>query len=234
MMIGICDDEPVFIDLFSRQVRAYMKENYPFRFELRTFTDSADLLENITEIDLLFLDIEMGENDSGIQIKQRISSLQADIRIVFVTSHCEITADAFGKNVYAFLQKKDAEARLPSVLDDVLKDFDSGQLELEDIDGITRSIQPAHIKYIEVRDKFTEVYLKDDTLTFRLPLKEWWTLLPAGKFGMASRYCIVNFSYLCGSLLKWNLTIDGRRIDVPKSRKRTFKEAYQKYMRSSI
>ena len=173
----------------------------------------------------------MGETDSGIQIKNQLASWGTDIRIVFVTSHCEMTEAAFGRNVYAFLQKKDIENRLVSVLDDVLRDFDTGQLELEDANGISRHIRPSQIRYIEVFNKYTQVCLKDNKLTFRLPLKEWWELLPSGRFGWASRYCIVNFGFLRGSVLKWNLTVDGKRIDVPKGRKRAFKEAYQQYMR---
>ena len=231
MTIGICDDEQIFTDLLSSGIRAYMKAKEQSGYELRIYTDSTDLLESITELDLLFLDIEMGEKDSGIQVKKHISYLETDIRIVFVTSHCEMVEDAFGRNVYAFLQKKDIETRLVSVLDNVLKDFDSDLLELKDVNGITHRIQPAQIKYIEVLDKYTQVYLKDDKMSFRLPLKEWWKRLPAGRFGRANRYCIVNFSYLCGSVIRWDLTIDGKRIDVPKSRKRAFKEAYQQYMR---
>lgn len=229
MRIGICDDEQIFTDMFSSRIMAYMKKKGQSDYELKIYTDSADLLESLTETDLLFLDIEMGETDRGIQIKKYISSLETDVRIVFVTSHCEMAENAFGRNVYAFLQKKDIETRLESVLDDVLRDFD--QIELEDVNGVTHRIRLSQIKYIEVYNKYTEVYLKDDKLTFRQPLQEWWEQLPARRFGMASRYCIVNFSYLCGSVLKWNLTIDGKPIAVTKNRRHAFKEAYQQYMR---
>lgn len=231
MVIGICDDEQVYTDLLSNKISEYMAAKEKSGYEIRIFTDSADLLENITELDLLFLDIEMGETDSGIQIKNQIASWETDIRIVFVTSHCEMTEAAFGRNVYAFLQKKDIENRLVSVLDDVLRGGGSGQLELEDVNGVPRHIRPSQIRYIEVFNKYTQVYLKDNKLTFRLPLKEWWELLPRGRFGWASRYCIVNFGFLRGSVFKWNLTVDDKRIDVPKGRKRALKEAYQQYMR---
>lgn len=231
MMIGICDDEQSFADIFSSKVRAYMNKKGQSDYELRIYTDSTDLLESITEMDILFLDIEMGEKDSGIQIKKSISSLETDVRIVFVTSHYEMSEAAFGRNVYAFLQKKDIETRFESVMDEVLKDFDYDRMELEDVNGIIRCIRSSQIKYIEVFDKYTIVYLKDEKLTFRQPLKEWWKQLPAGPFGRASRYCIVNFSYLCGSVFKWNLTIDGKALDVTKSRRHAFKEAYQEYMR---
>lgn len=231
MVIGICDDEQIFTDLLSDKIRSYMEAKGTSGYEIIIFMDREDLLENIAELDILFLDIEMGETDSGIQIKNQLASWGTDIRIVFVTSHCEMTEAAFGRNVYAFLQKKDIENRLVSVLDDVLRDFDTGQLELEDANGISRHIRPSQIRYIEVFNKYTQVCLKDNKLAFRLPLKEWWELLPSGRFGWASRYCIVNFGFLRGSVLKWNLTVDGKRIDVPKGRKRAFKEAYQQYMR---
>ncbi len=231
MVIGICDDEQIFTDLLSRKVRAYMDAQGKSGYEIRIFTDTADLLESIMDLDVLFLDIEMGETDSGIQIKNHLSSLETDIRIIFVTSHFEMTEDAFGRNVYAFLQKKDIDSRLDAVLDDVLRDFNPCVLELEDVNGVWRRIRPFQIRSIEVLDKYTEVYLKERRLTFRLPLKEWWKLLPDGRFGWASRYCIVNFDFLRGSVRKWELIVDGRRVDVPKTRKRAFKEAYQQYMR---
>lgn len=74
-------------------------------------------------------------------------------------------------------------------------------------------------------------YIKDKRLICRISLKEWWRRLPVGKFCVASRFCIVNFSYLSGSIFKWNLTIDGKSIAVPKGRRREFKNAYMLYMR---
>jgi len=70
MRIGICDDEQIFTDMFSSRIMAYMKKKGQSDYELKIYTDSADLLESLTETDLLFLDIEMGETDLGIQIKK--------------------------------------------------------------------------------------------------------------------------------------------------------------------
>lgn len=74
MVIGICDDEQIFTDLLSDKIRSYMEAKGTSGYEIIIFMDREDLLENIAELDILFLDIEMGETDSGIQIKNQLAS----------------------------------------------------------------------------------------------------------------------------------------------------------------
>lgn len=127
MVIGVCDKEKNFTELLDSKIRDYMEKKGHSDFEIRKFTNSRDLLKCITEMNLVLLDIEVEEKNSGIWVKNYVSFLRRDIRLIFVTKHSEMIMEAFGKYVYAFLQKKDIDTRLDLVLDKALMDFDFEQ-----------------------------------------------------------------------------------------------------------
>lgn len=127
MVIGGCDKEKNFTELLDSKIRDYMEKKGHSDFEIRKFTNSRDLLKCITEMNLVLLDIEVEEKNSGIWVKNYVSFLRRDIRLIFVTKHSEMIMEAFGKYVYAFLQKKDIDTRLDLVLDKALMDFDFEQ-----------------------------------------------------------------------------------------------------------
>lgn len=86
--IAICDDEPLFVDKISALAERY-KNEVNSSIVISKYTDGKNLVENIKNIDLLFLDVEM-PNVDGFQVAKEIRKLELDCSICFLTSICEM------------------------------------------------------------------------------------------------------------------------------------------------
>lgn len=100
MNIAIIDDEPVFLDI----IQDYLKTITSYEIETYSFTSIKDLEQSPIPYDLLLLDIDMPDYD-GIQYSQT----HKDKKIIFVTNYSSRMKEAFGSNVYGFIEKTDTQ-----------------------------------------------------------------------------------------------------------------------------
>ena len=231
MIVAICDDEQVFIDILFDKTQEYISANKLTNISVRTYTSETSLMTELSSIDILFLDIEMDDSESGIRIKNLICELNNDIRIIFVTSHFEMVEDAFGKNVLGFLKKSDIDSKFDYYMSLALRGLLDDILKIEDYNGLVQKINPTKVKYVKVSGKYTDVLYGDETFVFRMSLNEWERILPKDRFCMSDRSTLVNFDHIEGSVLKWDLKIAGKPLNVIRSRKKHFKEMYKIYLR---
>mgnify|MGYP000803683473 FL=1 len=110
MHIGICDDE--------ENVRAYIRkliEQQNEECQITEYASGEELLqaekENSEKIDVLFLDIAMGDID-GMSVAKQLRQIQADKEqaawgslplLIFVTGYSEYMPDAFSVNAFQYL-----------------------------------------------------------------------------------------------------------------------------------
>lgn len=100
MNIAIVDDEPIFLEIIQNNLQDIVNEN----IETYSFTSVKDMERTDTIFDFILLDIDMPDCD-GIQY----SIHHRDVKIVFITSHSSRMKDAFGSNVYGFIEKDDSK-----------------------------------------------------------------------------------------------------------------------------
>ena len=112
MHIGICDDE--------ENVRAYIRkliEQQNEECQITEYASGEELLqaekENSEKIDVLFLDIAMGDID-GMSVAKQLRQIQADKEqaawgslplLIFVTGYSEYMPDAFSVNAFQYIVK---------------------------------------------------------------------------------------------------------------------------------
>jgi two-component system, LytTR family, response regulator len=70
------------------------------------------------EPDVIFLDINMAQMN-GIELAEKIRSLNDKVQIVFVTAHTKLFKEAKRVGSHAFLLKPVSKAKLKAVLDDL-------------------------------------------------------------------------------------------------------------------
>ena len=103
IIIGICDDDIEARQQIENLVMDYEQKNL-LVMEIHQFSCAKDLLEYPKRLDLLYLDIELGE-DSGIDVVPIIRKKHPDIEIIFVTSHWKYFIHSHRLNVFQFLTK---------------------------------------------------------------------------------------------------------------------------------
>jgi two-component system, LytTR family, response regulator len=92
------DDEPLALDI----IKDYITQ-VPFLKLLKTFNEGISVIEYLSsnDVDLIFLDIEMG----GISGTQLLKTLQKKPRVIMTTAYRNYAIDAFDLNVTDYLLK---------------------------------------------------------------------------------------------------------------------------------
>lgn len=102
--IGICDDEKIYIKQIKDIILEFSKEN-AFPVDIIEYENGKQLIDDKIQFHLLFLDIEMKELN-GIDLKNLLDKSFNNCKIIFVSNYENRMVDAFGKNVIAFINKK--------------------------------------------------------------------------------------------------------------------------------
>lgn len=143
MRIAIVDDQKEFLDIISRKVK---RLRYPFD----TYTSVNDVTG---QYDLMLLDIEMPDYD-GIQYAKQ----NKNQNIIFITTHLERVKEAFGSNVYGFLEKSDSDSVFQEVIKNVMQEIINKKY-------ITFKIDQENKKFI-IKDIVYFQYIKYKTIGF--------------------------------------------------------------------
>lgn len=146
------DDKNLLNDLYKILESIFMK--YDFDAEIVFYsTDVNELLNYIKnyKVDVLFLDIDLKSNLSGLEIAELVRSSNKDCYIIFETAHLEYGLIAYKYKTFDFICKP---VTLQRVEDCVLRLFD-------DISGLTK-------KFVRINNKNTIIaesdikYIKKD------------------------------------------------------------------------
>lgn len=119
LRIGICDDVyDARLVLRAALERAAEKRRITAAFF--EFSAGENLLRwlesHAGELDLVFLDLEMGEVD-GIETARRLRAADEGLQIVFVTGHADRVFDGYGVGALGYLLKPPAPEALEEMLD---------------------------------------------------------------------------------------------------------------------
>ena len=136
----ICDDNPNILDKFSKILEGiFIKHNYDAQIGLKT-TDTDILLDYIDEnrTDVLFLDINLKANTSGLEIASKVRERNKNTYFIFTTAHLEYAMMAYKFKTFDYLAKPVTAERLEET---VVRLFD-------DINGLPK-------KYIKIDNKKT-------------------------------------------------------------------------------
>ena len=117
LRIALCDDEENARDALRIQLEKLMDElEDEIVYE---FSNGRTCINWLTahpgEVDLLFLDVEMGK-ENGMDAAKKIRTVNRDLLIVFVTGYTDYVFDGYQVNALDFLVKPVSPEKLKEVL----------------------------------------------------------------------------------------------------------------------
>ncbi len=148
--LGICDDNEK--DL--RKIYKICKETISkvkMEYKITMYNSGYKLLLDISEINLLILDIDMPEIN-GIDIKNQIQNLNKDIIIIFVTNYNKFMHMAFGIHVYGFIEKKDINIQFQKMLVSAINMMERYVIINEELDS-------RNIRYIKSERVYSDLFM---------------------------------------------------------------------------
>lgn len=185
MKILVCDDEEKFV---SSLVRALEKIfiNLNIEVSIVTFTDATKViqyLESFRDIDIVFMDIMMGEIN-GYDVAKDISKLDSRIKIIFLSATAAYAIKGYDIKATRYLIKPLKVHRLQAVLQQVIEEIQRQENNyiIEKNDQGIHKIFIDEIIYIETADRHTIIHTVSENVLSYKSMKEHEKRLQYGRF----------------------------------------------------
>ena len=226
--IIICDDDKTSVDKLSQLVKEYCQQSN-MDYTLSAYTTGGDLLAgDIASCHLLFLDVDMGE-ENGIAIAHEIRKTNKDVIIVYVSGYVQYAPAGYNVKAFAYILKNDLDGLFKTTMDDVVKqlDFRGMVYKVKTIDGEI-SLPLKNILYIESFDKITETHtnLPQSKYTVRQPLTDAVKQLADKGFLQIHKSYLVNMQHIT-KLKNYTIVLtDGTPLPAAQKRWKEIMQAY--------
>lgn len=234
MKIAVCDDNEQIIAQISELIRDFFTQKEISGYEILAFRDGESLLSADTDIDILFLDIEMPGLD-GIYVGNEIKKLHPEIITFIVTSYMEYLDEAMKFRVFRYLSKPIEKQRFFRNMNDAIDMYNSINITtaIETKDGV-QTILTSSIVTVEIRDKKVIIYTPNQSYISVQPFQYWIDILPHNMFFRTHRSFIVNFKYITSfDHYTVNIINDLTRVYLTRRKYNAFKQAYYMYLEST-
>ena len=233
--IAICDDEANIRAYLISLIRA---QSCPC--EIVEYASAGDCLADTQEIDLLFLDIELNTDRSGLdgmalarKIRERATVTQPVI--IFVTGYERYVFDAFDVGAFQYLLKPVDEEKFAQVFARAVAQIGTTKEKL----GRVLTLQSANtsktvpldsIYYIESNNHKVELHLKNGEFACYAKIGDLELELQDQFFRIHKGY-LVNLSYVAG-YSKRSLTLtNGEELLLSKYKYQDFVKAYLHFLK---
>lgn len=167
-------------------------------FEIETVSESDKLIECVTthpNLDVVFLDIRVGENADGIDLAKKINLLSPKVAVVFLTGYIEYATDVYDARHIYFVLKEELEQRLESIfmkLDFSIAARNRGYVHLH-AKGKELVVREENILFLERKGRSTVIKCKGECIEVSEKLSELEEKLNPIVFVRCHNSYIVNF-----------------------------------------
>ena len=233
--IAICDDEA--------NIRSYLSSLIGVQScpcEIVEYASAGDCLADHREIDLLFLDIELATDRSGLDgmaLARKIREQATGTKpvIIFVTGYERYVFDAFDVGAFQYLLKPVDEEKFAQVFSRAVAQIGTAKekpgrvLTLQSA-NTSKTVPLDSIYYIESSNHKVELHLKDGEFACYAKIGDLELELQDQFFRIHKGY-LVNLSYVAGySKTEVTLT-NGERLLLSKYKYQDFVKAYLHFLK---
>ncbi|WP_449077983.1 LytR/AlgR family response regulator transcription factor [Ruminococcus sp.] len=228
MLIAICDDEPLFCKILKDKLYSYSNKNN-LNYCVDVFYDGQELLSEIREYDIVFLDYQM-PNIDGLATAKEIRKRNMLSMIVFISSFPEVVYKTFQYDTFRFLIKPLKDEELYEALDSFRKKKGLHYPVLIYSGGEHIKIYTGDIVYIEADGRNCIIRTVKDSISCTKSIKYVFSLLPSNCFFFTHRSYVVNFN----SILSFNKNsiklINGEVAKISRDRYSEFLDSLNTYL----
>lgn len=190
LRIAICDDEPILCRELKEKI-----EKLDSGHDIDVFHSGQRLFRCVETYDIIFLDIEMPEED-GMETAEKLRAQNCKSYLVFLTSHGEYMPEAFKVKAFRFLTKPIDEGHLKEALSGVKKELaDTKQIIVSNF-GREIVVDVKDIVYICADRKSTRVHMVKQEIETGNPLKYWISELGCIDFCQTHKSYLVSLRHI--------------------------------------
>lgn len=196
MRLAVCDDDKYFLQALEAKLRTF-----PFVEQVATFSRAESLFAELAEgtgFDALLMDIDLGEEHTGLEYAGRLYRLAPHLPVIYVTGYndrfCQwvLLSDA---NLAGYLTKPVDDAMLGRYLSKVLR----SQAEARNLtfrqQGVLHCVCAERIIYVESRNHTVLIHTEETTYTVYEKLDDILARLPES-FHQCHKSYLVNLRWI--------------------------------------
>lgn len=229
LRIAIVDDESEARRRLRNIVNITMI-NHKVDYKVEEFQSGSELFkEDIDTFDIIFLDIEMND-ENGIEVSKELKKKEFSSIIIFVTSFDAYVRNAFGLNVYAYIMKDEIDVVVPRTLISLLKDMDKKTYIVLHGDQGPLTMKFVDILYFIIEERKIYIHTYNDKIrVYGTSLKKLSVNLNESFLYPNSKY-ILNASHI-KSIENGAIILDNDEcIFISKGKFKRFNEEYKNFL----
>ena len=230
MKILICDDEKMYLETLTAQIREYMS-GHGILCEIIATTDPVKIYNSNIRFDLAFLDIQMTGID-GIALAKELRLRNSRTALFFITNYDEYQDDAMDLQAFRFFEKPFNVTRLYAGLDKAMEHIDGAYVDVYLFGGGEhRRVLVDDILYITRLNRKVILVTRDREYTPNQRYDELCQMLPSLFFYHIHKSFFVNLHYVERYAYSEVYMTDGSRLPVAPRRQTAFHKFWFNYLR---
>lgn len=234
--IVICDDDSLLLHKVSSKVKQFM-DHKGYGFTMNTFQTGGELIQSCTMQEegyqLAFLDINIGENEDGFKVAEKLRQLYQDkIVIIFFTAHDEYVFQCFEYSPFAFIRKSKLDEELFPILDRAIVQLNKYKNEIQIFKTVQgeRKIDLSKVMYFERLGRKTIIVTESESYETNYQLIQIEEMIGESEFIMIHRSIIVNMKYIF-SIEKDCVVLENKeQLPLSRHRIKEVKKAFNLYL----
>ena len=195
MNFGLCDNEPAALFLLEQLAVKALTELNTSNVTFRSYTDGQALLDDIADIDLVFLDIDMpGLN--GIETGKQLRAIKPDCCIIMATGREDCFKDAFKINAFRYITKPFEYSEVLEAIKAYLDTrIDTAVIEAYK-DRVAYAVCVKDIFYIKAYNSYVEIVTQSGSFRIDESLSHIAAVLDMRLFFQIDRTHIINLRHI--------------------------------------
>lgn len=236
--LGICDDCIDDTTIIKKYVEKFSYERN-IKMHIATYDNGSDLLKSAISLSILLLDIEL-KDESGIELGQKIKSINRDIIIIYITNYRKYHLMAHNTiHSFAYLIKpisyNDLSLQLSDAYHKISDNRNIVSLQIYTLGDGIQSISINDIYYFEYIKKGTiRICCAHKNYYFKKKISDIAKEMEKFNFSMPHQSFVVNLKYI-KRIHNYEIYLLNNDI-IPLSQKRsaTFRENHLTFLENAI
>lgn len=234
--IAICDDDIIFLEFLKKNLLNILKSNCNIIAYHNRNRIIMDLEETGRNIDILFMDIDLGEIN-GIDLAKEVQCKFPSIKIIFISGHIEYATDIFAvKPIYFLTKPIDTNKLILSIeaaKESINEDKDKHLTIAIKMKGEIFNIKVNTIKYIESFKRMIIIHEDNERYEIYGKLDEIQEKLP-NKFVRCHKSYLVNLDRVRSMTGQKFLLYSGDYLPISQTRYGETKKRFLRYLGETL
>lgn len=225
--VAICDDELIQREALSEKLRQCAKL-LGLQLHVKQFLDGKSLLSEQKFFSIVFMDIELGD-ENGFDITLEYKKKYPNSIIIILTSHSENIEFGYRVTAFRYLIKPVKKDLLMEALSSALNKIgDDIVISIHD-DGIRRMIHIKNIVYVEAGPRSVIIRTLQHTYHDTQQISDYEKILNMGQFYRVHKSYIVNMSYIANIDHLLITTRNKEKIKISCKKEKDFRKVFDEF-----